>query len=233
MAAKNSLKDYYPDSFYHLYNRGVEKRNIFQDGQDFGVFLKYLKEYLSPKDEEGLRQIINSPDSSALEKDRALKLLQINNFCEDLELYCFALLPNHFHLIVKQKPATAIDKFINSLGTRYATYFNKKYKRVGKLYQGVYKAVNIESEEQLLHLSRYVNLNPINWLSIPLKNYHQINLPSSLINYLENKPTPWLNIREILSYFSKTNPKNSYFDFLNSYAPPEFIVPVALDFEDQ
>lgn len=233
MPAKNSVKDYFPDSYYHLYNRGVEKREIFLDQQDFGVFLKYLRQYLSPKDEVALKQILDSTESSHKERDTARKLLRLNNFSKELDLLCFALLPNHFHFIVKQTLANTIDQFINSLCTRYTMYFNKKYHRVGRLYQDVYKAVRVESEEQLLHLSRYINLNPMKWLAMPLKNYKQINFPSSLNYFVENKSTSWLKTEEILSYFSINSPKTSYYNFLEAYAPPEFVLPVSLDYADQ
>ena len=80
MAAKNSIKIYVEDGYYHIYNRGVEKRLIFLDQQDYGVFISYLKEYLSPKDEKSLRQKLSNPDTSYKEKDKTLKALRLNNF---------------------------------------------------------------------------------------------------------------------------------------------------------
>lgn len=150
MPAKNSRKPYVESGYYHLYNRGVEKRVIFLDEQDYAVFISYLKEYLSPKHEDELQKKLDDPNISPKEKDRMLRALRMNNFAEEITLLAYCLMPNHFHFFIKQKSAGAIDKFMNSLGTRYTMYFNKKYKRVGSLYQGVYKAVLVTTEPQFL-----------------------------------------------------------------------------------
>ena len=103
MPAKNSVKNYVENSYYHLYNRGVEKRIIFQDSQDYAVFLNYLKEYLLPKDEQNLRNKLTDPNISYKEKDKIIKLLRLNNFTDEIILIAYCLMPNHFHLLVKQK----------------------------------------------------------------------------------------------------------------------------------
>lgn len=131
MPSKNSVKEFLPDALYHIYNRGVEKRLIFCDPQDYSVFLLYLKTYVLPKDEEGLNAIISDPEIKWSEKDKALKMLKLNNFAENIQIISYCLMSNHFHLLIKQKEATAIDQFMNSLCTRYVMYFNRKYKRVG------------------------------------------------------------------------------------------------------
>ena len=159
MASKNSIKTYAENSYYHLYNRGVEKRNIFLDEQDYSVFLSYLQTYLLPKDLISLSTIFGSDHSSRSEKNKALKLLKLKNYSENIDLLCYCLMPNHYHLLVKQN-SDVLAHFMNSLGTRYAMYFNRKYKRVGHLFQGTYKAVLVESKEQLLHLTRYIHSNP-------------------------------------------------------------------------
>ena len=188
MASKNSTKIYVPNSYYHIYNRGVEKRVIFQDEQDYSVFLSYLKIYLTQKDEKSLHAILNSNKSSPKDKDQSLKQLRLKNYSSDLELLCYALLPNHFHLLVRQK-GIVLNNFTNSLGTRYAMYFNRKYKRKGVLFQDVYKAVLIESDEQLLHLSRYIHLNPTKALHLPPSRWKESLFPSSISEYLENRNT--------------------------------------------
>lgn len=211
MPARNSQKEYLENSYYHIYNRGVEKRIIFQDEQDYSVFLSYLKTYLSPKDEKIILIDLASPVTNSKEKDRLLRLLHLNNFNEKIILLAYCLMPNHFHLLVKQKPFDGIDKFMNSLATRYTQYFNKKYKRVGSLYQAVYKAVLVNSEEQLLSLTSYIHRNPIS--EKPYAKNKQKNLflqPSSLPEYLGKRQTPWIHPEDILSFFSKTNPKLSY-----------------------
>mgnify|MGYP001566910212 FL=1 len=86
MAAKNSVKEFVPDAYYHLYNRGVEKRTIFLDDRDRAVFISYLKTYLLPKGTDALQAILANPESSYKEKGRALKLLRLNNFADTLTL---------------------------------------------------------------------------------------------------------------------------------------------------
>ena len=127
------------------------------DQQDYGVFLSYLKEYLLPKDEEGLRKRLSDPNLSSLEKRKIFRQLRLNNFSGEIILLAYCLMPNHFHFFIKQKSADSIDKFVQSLSTRYTIYFNQKYKRVGSLFQGVYKAVLVISEPQFLYLSRYIH----------------------------------------------------------------------------
>ena len=203
MPGKNTVKQYLGNGYYHLYNRGVEKRIIFLDEQDYSVFLSYLKEYLTPKNENELHEKLTNPSLASKERDKILRLLRLSNFSDEIILLAYCLMPNHFHFLIKQKSPNSIDKLMNSLCTRYAMYFNKKYKRVGSLYQGVYKAVLVENEPQFLHLSRYIHKQAI-----------KINRPSSYQEYLGLRKTEWVKSKEILSYFSKNNPSLSYEAFV-------------------
>lgn len=232
MPAKNSIKVYEENSYYHIYNRGVEKRDIFLDQQDFGTFLSYLKSYLSFKDTKALSLIIGSGESTRDQKQRAINELHLNNFFGNIELLAYTLMPNHFHLLIRQETATTMDAFINSLGTRYTMFFNQKHERVGPLYQGVYKAVKINTDEQLLHVSRYIHLNPFKLLGVSLSDWQKIKLPSSLPDYLGAKHTSWLKTDTILDYFSKDNPNNTYSNFMGEPSGGALIVPLALDYED-
>lgn len=202
MPSKNSTKIYIENGYYHIYNRGVEKRLIFLDEQDYGVFLSYLKGYLLPKDEKELYEKLADRNTSYKEKGEILKLLRLNNFNQEIALLAYCLMPNHFHFFVKQKSLGSIDKFMNSLGTRYTMYFNNKHKRVGPLYQGVYKAVLVNNEEQFLHLSRYIHKQ-----AFP----HQ---PSSYPEYIGARKTLWVKPEEVLSYFAKNNSSLSYKNFV-------------------
>lgn len=224
MPAKNSRKEYLKNGYYHLYNRGVEKRIIFQDAQDYSVFLSYLKEYLIPKNEKELWDKISDNKIPWAEKDKAIKILRLNNFSKEIVLLAYCLMPNHFHFFVKQKKSDSIDKFMNSLCTRYTMYFNKKYKRVGSLYQGVYKAVLVSSEEQFLHLSRYIHKQAFSLQGLALQNQ-----PSSYEDYLGLRRTEWIHPEEILSYFSKHIDNLSYKAFVtreneNTYLIKDIII---------
>src|SRR3989304_6385484 len=103
MPSKHSTKTYIENSYYHIYNRGVEKRNIFLDQQDYGVFLSYLKEYLLPKNERELANKLADPNVSSREKAKIIKLLRMNNFADEIILFAYCLMPNHFHLLIKQR----------------------------------------------------------------------------------------------------------------------------------
>lgn len=209
MPAKNRIKQYLEDGYYHIYNRGVEKRVIFLDLQDYSVFNLYLKEYLMPKNEKELFGRLSDPLLSPSEKEKIPRLLRLNNFDEEITLLSYCLMPNHFHFEIKQKSPGSIDKFMNSLGTRYTMYFNKKYKRVGSLYQGVYRGVLVNSDEQLLQLSAYIHRQ-----ALALKNTFPDGQPSSYYVYTGVKKTEFIKPTEILSYFSKTNPSFSYEAFV-------------------
>src|SRR3972149_7409859 len=154
MPAKNSIKQYVENGYYHIYNRGVEKRRIFEDEQDYAVFLSYLKTYLTPKDINLLQKEL-SEATDALKRASILRQIKLNNFSGEIKLLAYCLMPNHFHMLIKQSSSDSIDNFINSLNTRYVMYFNRKYKRIGPLFQGGYKAVLIETDEQLSYLSAY------------------------------------------------------------------------------
>ena len=217
MPSKNSVKVYAEDGYYHIYNRGVERRLIFLDEQDYGVFLSYLKQYLLPKDEENLRARLSDIKTSYKEKVLILRLLRMNNFNSEIFIICYCLMPNHFHFLVKQKSAGSIDKFMNSLCTRYTMYFNKKYKRVGSLYQDVYKAVMVETDMQLLYLTAYIHRNPVAGKRLRTKGDALrvwISQPSSYPDYLALKQTEWVQTDGILSYFIKNNPHLSYQKFV-------------------
>ena len=130
---------------YHIYNRGIEKRDIFLDKWDFDRFLKSMDEFNT------VDPICSIYENSFI-KERPTKKKLV-----DFIAYC--LNPNHFHFILKQTVEMGIEKFMQRIGTGYTKYFNNKYKRNGALFQSTYKAIYIDSNEYLLHLSTYINLN--------------------------------------------------------------------------
>ena len=214
MPARNSIKQYVENSYYHIYNRGVEKRRIFLEEQDYRVFLSYLKEYLSFRDQKTLSKKLADYSISYKERESILRILHLNNFYDEMTLMAYCLMPNHFHFFVKQRNALSIDKFMNSLCTRYTMYYNKKYKRDGALYQGVYKAVYIENDEQFIYLSKYIHKQSFIHLATKGDALGGWEQPSSYPEYLGKRKTEWIHPEEILSYFSKTNPKLTYKSFV-------------------
>lgn len=210
MPARNVLKSYLENGFYHIYNRGVEKRVIFSDKQDEAVYLSYIKEYLTPKDVTGLTKTIVDPESNPVQKSEAVKQLRMNNFYDEITLLAYCLMPNHFHLLVKQNRERSIEKLMKSLSTRYVQYFNRRHdKRVGGLFQDTYKAVLVDSEEQLLHLSRYIHRNPL----LKGVSLRESPRPSSYRNYLGLIRQEWVKPDEVLIFFVKSG-LNSYRSFV-------------------
>lgn len=228
MPSKNSIKLYADNCYYHIYNRGVEKRLIFQDLQDYIVFLSYLKDYLLPKDEKGLSDQLSNPEISYKERDHILKLLRLNNFAEEITLITFCLMPNHFHFLVNQKHFQSIDKFMNSLATRYSMYFNRKYKRVGSLYQDVYKAVLVTTDEQILHLTRYIHKQALALQGDAWERGME-EQPSSYLDYVGKRKTEWVEPNEILQFFSRTNPNLSYESFVKEQEDLSYIGKLTLE----
>lgn len=132
---------------YHVFNRGVDKRDIFMNDNDYSRFLKNMVDFNNNLTREE-RLIIHNSKKSELSSEGSLV---------DIISYC--LNPNHYHFILKQTFDRGIEKFMHKISTGYTNYFNKKYERSGSLFQGRFKAVLIDSNEQLLHLSSYVNMN--------------------------------------------------------------------------
>lgn len=200
MPVRNTVKLYLEDTFYHIYNRGVEGRDIFLDDQDYKVFLSYIKRYLTKTTQNEVQPRWRS------------------DVVDKLQLVAYCLMPNHFHLLVKQKTTDGMTVFIKTLMNSYVRYFNQKYKRVGGLFQGVFKAVQIVDEPYLLHLTRYIHLNPtekgMNFDR--LENYY-----CSYGEYIGKRNTQWLHTEEILSMFGSQligmSSFSSYKEFVEKY----------------
>lgn len=174
MPSKNRVKVYAPDSHYHIYNRGINKRRIFLDDDDYAVFLNLLKRYL---------------DEAPVKDNKGREYDWLHNHVK-LQAYC--LMPNHFHLLIYQISPEAMTRLLRGVSGAYTTYFNKKYRRIGPLFQDRYKASLISSEEYLQHISRYLHLNPDDYKTWPY---------SSLEYYLGRKTAGWLSPDLILDLF--------------------------------
>lgn len=223
MPSKNALKTYIENGFYHAYNRGVEKRNIFLDEQDYKVFLSYLRLYLTPKDDSVMLIKKRADLSEDQKNDKISKLMGLKNYFNKIELLCYVLMPNHFHLVIRQKNKGDMEDFMRSFITKYSKYFNKKYDRVGPLFQGRYNAVLITNERYLMHLGRYIHLNPQEIVSINKKNLLSYTW-SSYSSYVNNTYVSWLNKNYFLSDFDKNKgfSFNSYQGFVEGYREETF-----------
>ncbi len=138
--------------FYHIFNRGVERRQIFANKRDYQRFFQTLLFY---------RQEYNPQFRFSFQKRQFLILNTKPSTSPLVDLVCYVLMPTHFHFLVKQVRDRGITTLLSKLSNSYTKYFNIKYKRVGPLLQGPFQARRVEDDEQLIHLSRYVHLNPI------------------------------------------------------------------------
>jgi putative transposase len=186
MPGRNVVKEYVPESYYHIYNRGVNKNNIFLDRQDRIVFLGLLKRYLGD------------------EIEKKLNRKPYPNYQKEVELLAYCLMNNHFHFFIYQESEAAIINLMKSLSVAYSMYFNKRYKRVGAVFQQRYRAVRITSDSQLLHVSRYIHMNP--------KEYEEYEW-SSLRYYLGERSASWVKPSRILKLFDD----KKYLAFLKEY----------------
>ena len=136
-----------PGEFYHIYNRGNDKREIFHDQWDYAHFLKILnlfnrKENLCLRYESGNFFIPNLKT----------ELVSIGAYC---------LMPNHFHLLISEKEEGGISRFMQKISTGYVMYYNQKYNRTGSLFEGKFKSKHIGDDRYFKYLFSYVHLNPI------------------------------------------------------------------------
>lgn len=156
--------------FYHVFNRGVEKRITFVDKRDYDRFVESLN-YYRARD-----QRVRFSFRGRMTEHKSISS---GPFFAEVVSYC--LMPNHFHLLLKQVNDNGITMFLSKLSNSYTKYFNTRHKRVGPLFQGSFKAIRIESDEQLVHVSRYIHLNPlIDYLTRDLRTYAN----SSYLEYL-------------------------------------------------
>ena len=183
------------NEYYHLYNRGVEKRKIFQSVNDYDhfIFLMY---------------ICNTAKSIVLRDvdknfDRGETIVDIGAYC---------LMPNHFHILLKGKTDGGISNYMLKLLTAYSMYFNKKYKRTGRLFESVFKSSHVDSEEYLKYLYSYIHLNPAklidkNWRNNSDKS-HEVLL-RFVFTYKYSSLNHYLNI------INNVGNKNIYLIYLN------------------
>jgi putative transposase len=204
--------------FYHILNRGVEKRKIFFSNKDRMYFLHNLYEF---------NDLHHAPRHK--EKNKII----IKNKKRDLlvEIHCFSLMPNHYHMICRQLKEGGISLFIKKVNGGYARGLNEKYKRIGHLFQGRFKSIHIDNERYLMHLVCYIHSNPLelwkpDWKERILKGETEKALEflknyrwSSHLDYLGIKNFPsLLNRNFLLSLFGGEKGYLNFFrDWLKYY----------------
>lgn len=171
--------------FYHVYNRGTDKRIIYNDVSDYSRFIELLylsnsSQYINVRD---IKNIYNPIYDYKTEGP----LVKIGAYC---------LMPNHFHILLSPKIDNGVGKFLNKLSTSYTMYFNHRYSRSGSLFQGPYKAKHVHSDRYLKYLFAYIHLNPVKLIQTDWKENGIANVDnaynfvsqyrySSLLDYLD------------------------------------------------
>ncbi len=151
-------KELVTGEYYHIYNRGVDKRNIFGDESDYWRFF-YSLILLNDVEDGLIDKYRNHCRSNAKVQPSEFRRLNLRQEKPLVSFVAYCLNPNHYHFIIQQLEENGIEKFMHRLGTSYTMYFNKKYKRNGALFQGRFKATHIRDNGQLFYLTTYVNCN--------------------------------------------------------------------------
>lgn len=187
------------DEIYHIVNRSIEQIPIFKGKGDYQRALEVIDFY----------RYTNPPLSFSNYKKLSIEAR--GNFYKSLsekkkilvEIFAFCLMPNHFHLLLKQKEERGISKFMNIFQNSHVRYLNTKYDRKGPLFQSIFKAIRIETDEQFLHVVRYILLNPVTAYFIEIEEL--INYPwSAFSEYFTDEPA-FVNKEEVLNFFKTKN----------------------------
>lgn len=187
------------EGFYHSFNRGVEKRDIFTTDRDYQRFFETLYYYQH-----------DGPKPRFSTHDR-FKIKDFDKNPKIVEVICYCLMPNHFHLLLKQLKEGGVQEFLSKVTNSYTKYFNTKHNRVGHLFQGQFKAVLIDTDEQLVHVSRYIHLNPcVANLVKDLEEYDYC----SFSEYTKESIVSFCNTAPILSRFKD---KDDYREFVTDH----------------
>src|SRR3989344_7470256 len=144
--SNRDYKNFTAGNYYHVYNRGNGRMDVYKDEQDYFNFLKRLRLTLD----------LDQNSQRAPLQTLRIQPLPVDSF----SIVCYCLMPNHFHFVIRQNKNISISLLINKICSSYSKYFNKKYDHVGHLFQDQFKAVLIENDEYLTWLSAYIHQNP-------------------------------------------------------------------------
>lgn len=185
------------EEVYHVFNRGIAGQPIYHDKRDYQRFLNLIKYYQNIHPFPRYSKFLNL--SHEMRNAVLQKLRSQSNFLVDI--FGFCLMPNHFHILLKQRHEKGTSLFLSNLTNSYTRYFNTKQKRIGPLFQGKFKAVRIEDDEQLLHVVRYIHLNP--YTSSLIKTIAELKTYpySSIQDYILQKDYQITDTDQVLSHF--------------------------------
>lgn len=196
---------------YHIFNRGVNKQPIFFTPRSYRRAVNTVRYYLIHKPPVPYSKTLTLPAQVRSEIGKTMI-----NLRKGVEIISYSLMPNHFHFLLKQLIDEGIKDFIRNFQISNSKYINKRFDRIGPLLQGQFKAVLIEDDEQLIHVSRYIHLNP--YTSFVVKNIEDLKTYpwSSLPEYLGVAKEVFCSKSLILSMFK--NKTGKYWEFLANQA---------------
>lgn len=188
------------DQIYHIYNRGIDHKSVFTTKWEFQRAVNTLSFYRFASLPFRFSQLLKLPHGDRI---KILDDLKKEN-SKLVEIICFCLMPNHFHFVLKQLQDGGISKFISNFTNSYTKYFNTKHERIGHLFEGLFKSVLVESDEQLIHVSRYIHLNPITSFIIKLGDLENYSW-SSFPEYLDLTQDQFCQKEIVLNQFPNAN----------------------------
>lgn len=194
------------DEIYHVFNKGVAGLPIFKSRYDYQRLINLIDFYRFSKPPLSYSHFKRLPTE---EKKKSKTMLYKRG--ELVSIYAFTLMPNHYHLQIRQLKDDGITKFVGNLQNAYARYFNTKYGGLGSLFQLRFKAVRVENDEQCLHINRYIHLNPLT--SYLLKEFDELyDYPwSSFSAYISKIKYDFVNTEFIMDMFNRS--KNDFIKF--------------------
>jgi putative transposase len=169
---------------YHIYNRGVDKRDIFMEDEDRLRFIHDLYEFNDKNPAIVLNDYIKKVRKNGFLE---VGLPEIRRQSRDklVEILAYCLMDNHYHLLVRQNAENGITEFMRKIGTGYTNYFNNKYERNGVLFQGKFKSVHINNDSYLMYLPIYIHFNPLDYLFKEWREKKILDYKKA-INFLNN-----------------------------------------------
>ena len=193
----------------HVLSRGVDKRKIFLDEQDYFRFVHDLFEF---NDQEWVNNIFYRFQRSKQSNDIASHYIEKKPRKLLVDILAFCLMPNHYHLLLTSRIDNGISKFMKKLNMGYAKYFNEKYEREGTLFEGRYKSIPVTREAHFIYIPYYIHLNPLD-LNFPEWRNKEIKDYKAAMNFLENYR--WSSFPD---YIGKKNfPSVTNREFLNEF----------------
>lgn len=182
------------EEYYHVYNRGVASQPTYSSKKDYERFLLSLAYYRFDVPFK-LSHLLQIPQP---DRNNIVSGLEKSGY-KDVDIAAFALMPNHFHISLQQKVDGGISRFMKKITDSYTRYFNTKHERVGPLFQGAFKVVHVKTDEQLIHLSRYIHLNPL--VSFVVRDEDFLSYPWSSLKYYVEGGSSFVNTKPVLAHF--------------------------------